>query len=153
LVDPVTRCMWAIKQGSSLYFGVGSDRTGGRFAIASSDLSSVLKLTRAVVPVTEGELVEYEPGGYRLYSVEDRVVKGSQMERRVSAGEALDREPVRSRLRAKDTALIPPFETFMDQEISAQEQAAREVIRLFLGGSERARALANSPCPAEIGTR
>ncbi len=46
IVDPVTRVLWAVKQGSSLYFGVGADRAGGRFAIASSDLSSVLKLTR-----------------------------------------------------------------------------------------------------------
>src|ERR1044071_222947 len=40
VVDPVSRTVWAIKQGSSLYFGLGDD-----FAIASSDLSSVLKLT------------------------------------------------------------------------------------------------------------
>ncbi len=34
IVDPVTRVMWAIKQGSSLYFGFGEDRVGGHFAIS-----------------------------------------------------------------------------------------------------------------------
>lgn len=146
IVDPVTRTMWAIKQGSSLYFGVGADEVGGRFAIASSDLSSVLKLTRVVVPITEGEVVEYDPAAHRIYAVEDK--KGAR------AGEAIDREPVRSRLRAKDTALVAPFETFMDQEISAQEGTARDFITLFLGGSEAARSLgrAAAEAPAEIRT-
>jgi NADH-quinone oxidoreductase subunit H len=54
----------------------------------------------------------------------------------VTAGQPIEREPVRSRLRAKDTALVPPFETFMDQEISAQQQTAREVVTLFLGGPQ-----------------
>jgi glucosamine 6-phosphate synthetase-like amidotransferase/phosphosugar isomerase protein len=141
IVDPVTRVLWAVKQGSSLYFGTGTDEAGGRFAIASSDLSSVLKLTRVVVPVTEGELVEYDAAGHAIYAVEDRTTKTASGIARVAAGDRIDREPVRSRLRAKDAALVPPFETFMDQEISAQEQTARDVVRLFLGGSEAARAL------------
>ncbi len=140
IVDPVTRVMWAIKLGSSLYFGVGEDEAGGHFAIASSDLSSVLKLTRVVVPITEGEVVEYDAKAHCIYSITDRTVKTPAGPVRLAAGQAIEREPVRSRLRAKDTALIPPFETFMDQEISAQEQTARDVITLFLGGSDAARA-------------
>lgn len=128
IVDPVTHTLWAIKQGSSLYFGVGQERLGGRFAIASSDLSSVLKLTRVVVPISEGELVEYDASGYQVHAL--------------TSGEPLERSPVRSRLRAKDTQLLPAFETFMDQEISAQEETCRQVIRLFLGGSEAARGVA-----------
>jgi len=141
IVDPVTRVMWAIKQGSSLYFGVGADEAGGRFAIASSDLSSVLELTRVVIPITEGEFVEYDPSGHRIYAIEDRTMKTAAGAVRVAAGEPIEREPVRSRLRAKDAALVPPFETFMDQEISAQEQTVRDVVTLFLGGSEAARSV------------
>lgn len=146
IVDPVTRVLWAIKQGSSLYFGFGSDKAGGRFAIASSDLSSVLKLTRVVVPLAEGELVEYEPGAHTLYAVRDRTLKapsGPAGTTRVVAGEVLTREPVRSRLRTKDTALVPPFESFMDQEISAQEQTARDIVTVFRGGSDASRAAAS----------
>ncbi len=153
IVDPVTRVMWAVKQGSSLYFGFGEDRVGGRFAIASSDLSSVLKLTRVVVPVTEGELVEYDPTGHRIYAIEDRVLTTTPGPVRVAAGQPVEREPVRSRLRAKDTGLVPPFETFMDQEISAQEQTAREVVTLFLGGSEAARAVGSGNVPPQVTSR
>ncbi len=153
IVDPVTRVMWAIKQGSSLYFGVGSDDVGGRFAIASSDLSSILKLTRVVVPITEGEFIEYDPAGHRIYCIEDRTLKTAGGPVRLSAGDTVAREPVRSRLRAKDTALVHPFETFMDQEISAQEQTAREVITVFLGGSEAARAAKDLTFPVEVTAR
>ncbi len=150
IVDPVTHVMWAVKQGSSLYFGVGADDAGGRFAIASSDLSSVLKLTRVVVPITEGELVEYEPAGHRIYCVEDRTVATPDGPVRLSAGTPVERGPVRSRLRAKDTALVPPFETFMDQEISAQADATRDIITLFQGGSDAARALGGARFSPEI---
>ncbi len=153
IVDPVTRVMWAIKEGSSLYFGVGADGPGGRFAIASSDLSSVLKLTRVLVPISEGELVEYEPSGHRIYALRERTLPAKDGAVHVAAGEPVDREPVRSRLRAKDTALVPPFETFMDQEISAQEQTVRDVVTLFLGGSEAARALDSSFDPAPLAAR
>lgn len=122
VVDPVSQRVWAIKAGSSLYFGFGHDDVGGRFCIASSDLSSVLKLTRALVPLREGEFVEYTAEGYELLSTKD--------------GAHIDREPVRSRLRAKDTALVPPFAHFMEQEIAAQETTGRNVITMFRGGSD-----------------
>ncbi len=133
IVDPVSRALWAVKQGSSLYFGLGADPVSGRFAIASSDLSSVLKLTRVVVPLREGEFAEFDAHGHRLYAIRD------QGGRR--AGTPIERAPVRSRLRAQDTALSPPFSTFMDQEISAQEATCREVVSLFLGGADPSRAL------------
>ncbi|MBW2736579.1 MAG: glutamine--fructose-6-phosphate aminotransferase, partial [Deltaproteobacteria bacterium] len=136
IVDPVSRTVWAIKQGSSLYFGIGQDEASGRFGIASSDLSSVLKLTRVVVPLLEGDFVEYTPEAHTIYAICPRVVREGKAERQIAAGEELRRSPVRSRLRAKDTALLPPFETFMDQEISAQEETARNVVTLFRGGSE-----------------
>lgn len=141
IVDPVTSTAWAIKQGSSLYFGVGADAIGGAFAIASSDLSSVLKLTRVVVPITEGEFVEYDPEGYRVYATKARTIKSAGGNDVQTAGQALDRAPVRSRLRAIDTALLPAFTTFMDQEISAQEETVRDVVTMFFGGSPAAQAV------------
>jgi glutamine---fructose-6-phosphate transaminase (isomerizing) len=138
VVDPVSGYAYAIKGGSSLYFGLGQDEIGGKFCIASSDLSSVLKLTRVLIPLSEGEMVEYGPGEYQIYRLPERGPK--HLESRDC--EPCEREPVRSRLRAKDTALLPPFETFMDQEISAQEQTCRDVITMFLGGTEAARDVA-----------
>ncbi len=55
---------------------------------------------------------------------------------------------MRSRLRASDAALVPPFTSFMDQEIHAEEQAVRGLVTLFLGGSEAARAFRP---PADFG--
>ena len=136
IVDPVSRVVWAVKQGSSLYFGLGKGGPGGPFSIASSDLSSILKMTRVVVPLRQGELVEYTPEGYQLYAVQDLRREGPSGVEQLEAGEPLERGPRRSRLRAKDTGLIPPFETFMDQEISAQEHTCRAVTRIFCGGSD-----------------
>ncbi len=131
IVDPISRCVWSIKKGSSLYFGIGEEEKGGKFGIASSDLSSVLKLTRVLVPMSEGDFVEYDGPNYQVYSLKQDTELAA----------ALDKSPVRSRLRAKDTGLMPPFETFMDQEINAQEAACRDVIRLFSGGSEASRSI------------
>lgn len=141
VVDPVSQRMWAIKSGSSLYFGFGHDDVGGRFCIASSDLSSVLKLTRVLVPLREGEFVEYTAEGYELLATRDGDGR--------RAGDRIEREPVRSRLRAKDTALVPPFAYFMDQEIAAQEATGRGVITMFQGGSEALKALRPSLDAAE----
>jgi glucosamine--fructose-6-phosphate aminotransferase (isomerizing) len=127
VVDPVSRTLWAIKQGSSLYFGIGRDEIGGGFAIASSDLSSVLKLTRVLVPMSEGDFVEYTPESYRMY--------------KVATGERIDRAPTRSRLQAKDAALLPRFRSYMEQEIDAQEETCRRIDALFRGGSDAAREL------------
>ncbi|MFZ2493937.1 MAG: SIS domain-containing protein [Thermoanaerobaculia bacterium] len=132
VVDPISRVLWAIKQGSSLYYGFGKDDEG-EFAIASSDLSSVLKLTRVLVPMTEGEFVEYTPQSYQLHTVRDRGT--------TKAGSKLERQPTRSRLQAKDAALLPQFESFMDQEIYAQEETCRRIQSLFSGGSEALRLL------------
>ena len=128
VVDPISRTGWAIKAGSSLYFGVGEDDKGGRFAIASSDLSSVLKLTRVLVPMVEGEVAEFDGvGHHQIYNL-----------RSTPPGETIDRRPIRSRLRAKDTALVPPFAYYMEQEIAAQVANTRDIIGVFNGGSPAA---------------
>ncbi|MBW3670278.1 MAG: glutamine--fructose-6-phosphate aminotransferase, partial [Acidobacteria bacterium] len=135
VVDPVSRTLWAIKEGSSLYFGFGRDDEGGDFALASSDLSSVLKLTRVLVPMAEGEFIEYTSGAWQIHAIKER---GS-----TKAGAPLDRQPVRSRLQASDAALLPDFQWYMEQEIAAQDDTFRRVATLFKGGSEACRALSS----------
>ncbi|MBM4342602.1 MAG: SIS domain-containing protein [Deltaproteobacteria bacterium] len=129
LVDPVSRTLWAIKQGSSLYFGAGADSTGGAFRVASSDLSSVLKLTRTLVPLSEGEFVEFTATGHQVYRCAPRPDDPDQPQ-------PLERKAVRSLLRTADTGLVAPYTTFMQQEIFAEEDTCRGVTRLFQGGSE-----------------
>lgn len=142
VVDPVTRRSFAIKAGSSLYFGVGRDEIGGNFAIASSDLSAVLRFTRVLLPLSEGEFVEYGPDLQRVFKLMGDQPPLEQV-----------RKPVRSRLRAQDTGLIPPYRTFMEQEIAAQEQTCRDVVTAFHGGSAATRQLAhllNDLAPSDI---
>ena len=134
IVDPVSRTLFAMKLGSSLYFGFGQDEIGGAFGIASSDLSSVLKLTRLLVPLSEGDLVEFSATERRLYRLREGHLP-------LSEPVPVTREPIRSRLQTDETALMPPFKTFMAQEISAQESTVRGVVERFLGGSENARRL------------
>lgn len=129
VVDPVSRTLWAIKQGSSLYFGAGADSTGGAFRVASSDLSSVLKLTRTLLPLSEGEFVEFTATGHQVFRCAARADDPDQPQ-------PLERKTVRSLLRTADTGLVAPYTTFMQQEIFAEEDTCRGVVRLFQGGSE-----------------
>jgi len=124
VVDPVTHTAVAIKRGSSLYFGLGQGEQGA-FAIASSDLSSVLKRTRVLVPLAEGEFIVYRASAFAVYATAD--------------GSALEREPKRSHLRVEDAVLQAPYQSFMEQEIHAQPQTVREALRMFAGGSDAAR--------------
>lgn len=125
IVDPVSRCVWGIKRGSSFYFGIGEEAAGGKFGLASSDLSSVLKLTRVLIPMREGDFVEFDGPSHQVYRLE---LEGEDARK-------LDTQPIRSRLRTQDTELVAPFETFIDQEIHAQESTSRELIRVFSGGT------------------
>jgi len=58
--------MYAVKRGSSLYLGVGDG-----FVCASSDLPSILPLTKMVVPLRDGEVVRYTHDSYQIYSMPD----------------------------------------------------------------------------------
>ncbi len=56
----------AVKKGSGLVVGIGPD-----FTCCSSDLPSILPLTRTVVPVEDGEMAVLEPDRVRLFNVSD----------------------------------------------------------------------------------
>lgn len=123
VVDPVSRTVGCIKAGSSLYLGVGRDPEHGPFVIASSDLSSVLSLTRILVPLNEKEFCLYTAGEYQVHAVK--------------TGAPIRRSPVRSRLRVEETKLAAPHRFFMEQEIHAQVPAAAKLLALYTGRSER----------------
>jgi glucosamine--fructose-6-phosphate aminotransferase (isomerizing) len=64
--------LYAIKKGSGLVAGLGDGR-----AVISSDLPSLLPLTRRIVRVYDGEIVVLTPSSVELYSVHD----GTRIER------------------------------------------------------------------------
>jgi glucosamine 6-phosphate synthetase-like amidotransferase/phosphosugar isomerase protein len=135
IADPVSYTLWALKSGSSLYFGIGHDEQGP-FQLASSDLSSILKFTRVLVPLEEGEAVEFDHEHRVLFMLKE---KKPATARTLAAGEIFARSPVRSRLRARDTELSPEFSFFMEQEIHAQAATAHAVITKYTGGSAMVR--------------
>lgn len=135
IVDPGTQTSWAIKAGSSLYFGIG-EIDGLAFSLASSDLTAVLRFTKLLVTLREGEFVEYTSDSYQLYALKKLKFKHlGQKDETYASGEKVPSRAVHSKLRAEDVELLPDFEYFMEQEIYAQSETTGKLIKLFQGGS------------------
>lgn len=135
VVDPKTQTMWAIKAGSSLYFGVG-ELDGEPFKLASSDLTAVLRYTKMLVNLRDGEFVEYTSVDYKVYAQKKlRFKRVNAPDETYMAGDLIDTKPVLSKLRAEDVELQPEFEYFMEQEIFAQVESTGKLVKLFQGGS------------------
>ncbi|MBN2723786.1 MAG: SIS domain-containing protein [Deltaproteobacteria bacterium] len=132
VVDPVSETAWGIKNGSSLYAGIAGDEKG-KFNLVSSDLSSILRYTRNLVPLSEGEFIEFSHDYFKVYAALSKTKKDGVI---LQSGSEISKTVVRSKLRHTDTLLKPEFTYFMEQEIAAQSETARAVINKFMGGSE-----------------
>ncbi len=115
ITDRVANRLVAVKKGSGLVVGIGDG-----FTCCSSDLPSILPLTRTVVPMEDGEMVVLEPDRARLYRVAD--------------GAPIERPPttVCEDMGAPEKGGFPHF---MLKEIHEQPATARELLHLF-GASE-----------------
>ncbi len=139
VVDPVTETEWAIKSGSSLYFGIG-EIDGNKFSLASSDLTAVLRFTKMLVPLREGEFAEYNADQYQIFAQKNLSFKHlNAPTEKYTAGDKIESKPVHSKLRAEDVELMPEFEYFMEQEIYAQSESTGKLVKLFQGGSNTGR--------------
>ncbi len=135
IVDPITETSWAIKAGSSLYFGVGTIEDMP-FCLASSDLTAVLRFTKQLINLREGEFIEYTADAYQVFAQKELKFKRlNQPDEIWHTGDKIPTKPVYSKLRAEDVALLPEFEYFMEQEIYAQSESTGKLIKLFQGGS------------------
>ena len=135
IVDPVTETCWAIKAGSSLYFGIGT-LEDMPFALASSDLTAVLRFTKQLVNLREGEFIEYNADNYQVYAQKNLKFKRlNQPDEIWYTGDKIPAKPIYSKLRAEDVELLPEYEYFMEQEIYAQSETTGKLIKLFQGGS------------------
>lgn len=141
IVDPITQTSWAIKAGSSLYFGIG-EIEDMPFGLASSDLTAVLRFTKQLINLREGEFIEYTAETYQIYAQKDLKFKRlNQPDETWSKGDTLPTKPVFSKLRAEDVELLPEFDYFMEQEIYAQSESTGKLIKLFQGGSNSGRSM------------
>jgi glucosamine--fructose-6-phosphate aminotransferase (isomerizing) len=105
------RQLYAIKMGSGLVAGIGDD-----FTCVSSDLPSILPLTRQVVRILDGEIVVLYPERIELY--------------RVSDGARVERFP-ETITESMDMAQKGGYAHFMLKEIHEQPQVARELLHLL----------------------
>jgi glucosamine--fructose-6-phosphate aminotransferase (isomerizing) len=109
--------MYCVKKYSSLYLGVGKD-----FICCSSDLPSIIQLTDLIVPIYDGEYIEYSWDNYRI--------------KNLTTGEELKRSPKHYPLDIEQ-AQKGAFPHFMLKEIYEQPERAKALID-FLKKSEQA---------------
>ena len=108
--------LYAIKKGSGLVVGIGEG-----FTCLSSDLPSILPLTRKVIRLNDGEIITLAADHVELHSVKD--------------GSLIEREP---ELVTEEMNVVQKdgFAHFMSKEIHEQPQVAREVLHLLNGSSD-----------------
>lgn len=108
--------LYAIKKGSGLVVGIGEG-----FTCVSSDLPSILPLTRKILRIQDGEIITLWANRVELHSVSD--------------GSLIEREPelVTENMEAVQKGGYPHF---MLKEIHEQPQVAREVLHMLAGSVE-----------------
>jgi glutamine---fructose-6-phosphate transaminase (isomerizing) len=108
--------LYAFKKGSGLVVGLGDG-----FTCVSSDLPSILPLTRKVVRMNDGEIVTLWADHFELRSVKD--------------GSHIAREPEMI-TETMDAVQKGGYPHFMLKEIHEQSQVAREVLHMLAGSPE-----------------
>jgi len=108
--------MYCVKKFSSLYLGIGKD-----FICCSSDLPSIIQFTDSIVPIYDGEYIEYSWNAYQI--------------RTLSSGEKVERNPYKCSLDIEN-AQKGEFPHFMLKEIHEQPEKAQALIN-FLKESGR----------------
>ncbi len=103
--------LYAFKKGSGLVTGIGDG-----FTCISSDLPSVLPLTREILFMNDGEIVELTATQANLYHVEN--------------GKRIDRHP-ETVIETMEAAQKGGFAHFMLKEIHEQPVVARELLHLY----------------------
>jgi glucosamine--fructose-6-phosphate aminotransferase (isomerizing) len=108
--------LYAFKKGSGMVVGIGEG-----FACVSSDLPSILPLTRTVIRPQDGEIVTLWADRVEVRSVKD--------------GKPIDRPP-ETVTESMDAVQKGGYPHFMLKEIHEQAQAARELLHVLNGNRE-----------------
>ncbi len=103
--------LYAFKKRSGLVAGIGDE-----FTIVSSDLPSILPLTRNVVFMNDGEIIELSDHGFTIFSV--------------STGHIIDRS-IEIVEETMEVAQKGGFDHFMLKEINEQPKVAEELLHLW----------------------
>ncbi len=108
--------LYAFKKGSGMVVGIGEG-----FTCVSSDLPSILPLTREVIRPQDGEIVTLWADRVEVRSVKD--------------GKLIDRKP-ETVTETMDAVQKGGYPHFMLKEIHEQSQAARELLHVLNGNRE-----------------
>src|SRR5574340_103309 len=108
--------LYAFKKGSGLVVGVGEG-----FTCVSSDLPSILPLTRDVIRLQDGELVTLWADRAEVRSVADGRIRAAQPEKITESMEAVQKGG---------------YPHFMLKEIHEQPEVARQLLHLLEGSPE-----------------
>ncbi len=108
--------LYAVKKGSGLVIGIGEG-----FTCVSSDLPSILPLTRTIIRIQDGEIITLWADRVELHSIKD--------------GSLIQREP---EIITETMASVQKggYPHFMLKEIHEQSQVAREVLHLLAGSPD-----------------
>lgn len=109
-------CIYALKNGSGLVVGIGEDST-----CLSSDLPSILPITRKIIRIYDGEIVTLWADRVEIHRVED----GALIER--------DVEIVEENMEAVQKG---GYDHFMLKEIYEQPTAARDLLHFWNNSSD-----------------
>lgn len=103
--------MYCIKRGSSLYLGIGKD-----FVCVSSDLPSIIPLTRRIVPLRDGEYVEFTWDNFTIRSLQ--------------SGDPIEREPQIMDISSEATSKLH-YEHYMIKEIYEQPERVSALLQFL----------------------
>ncbi len=108
--------LYAIKKGSGLVVGIGEG-----FTCVSSDLPSILPLTRTIIRIQDGEIITLWADRVELRSVKD--------------GSIIEREPEQI-TQTMEAVQKGGYAHFMLKEIHEQPAVAREVLHMLAGSPD-----------------
>jgi glutamine---fructose-6-phosphate transaminase (isomerizing) len=108
--------LYAFKKGSGLVVGIGED-----FTCVSSDLPSILPLTRKIIRLEDGEIITLSHDKVELHSVKDGLPIARDPETVTETMEAVQKGG---------------YAHFMLKEIHEQSQVAREVLHMLDGSPD-----------------
>jgi glucosamine--fructose-6-phosphate aminotransferase (isomerizing) len=108
--------LYAIKKGSGLVVGIGEG-----FTCVSSDLPSILPLTRTIIRIHDGEIITLWADRVELRSVAD--------------GNLIERAP-ENITETMSSVQKDGYDHFMLKEIHEQPQVAREVLHMLAGSAD-----------------
>ncbi len=116
ITDPKDEDIWVVKKGSSLSLGIGKD-----FTAFSSDLPSLLPLTKTILRINDREIAKLSPNSIEIFDS--------------NTGKKIDRKPYIFK-GSKQTAQKGKYPHFFIKEINEQKEKAIEIVNYYKNSSE-----------------